>query len=148
MKRNIEYIVMERRASYGGYSGYTLVSLLLINRRQLPPGSTEPKMMSERGRGVLQVMGIYGPYYTGTTDRCEYSRNIDKIRERARDLNAALLDPDTVRQVLFPLIEHGDIKLTDLTEENQVLWDKYQSLVVRMPSFGNPFSETNGEAAH
>jgi hypothetical protein len=80
-----KYIVMHRAAKMPNtcMGQYRRVAVVEVD------GDSEPKMISERARGVVRIIKTWERLNVGTTDRCAFHRAMAEAREMAGRLNNA-----------------------------------------------------------
>ena len=88
---NTEYIVQtasECMPSTCRFGEYRRVAVLEVDPQVLEAhGYDEPRMISERARGVVRVVKTWDRLNVGTTERCAYRRALVEARELADELN-------------------------------------------------------------
>ena len=55
---------------------------------QVESADTEPAMISERARGVIQIVATWEKLNVGKTDRCAYAKALKEAEEMLADLTA------------------------------------------------------------
>lgn len=85
--RMSKFIVMEAASATpaswkwsGGPRGYRKVAVVETD-------GTQPKMISERAKGVVRIVKVWDRLFQGTTVRCEYERAIVQAYALADQLN-------------------------------------------------------------
>jgi len=87
-------IVMNNSANVGGAAAkwnrgeYRHIALVLIDTDALPEGCEEPRMISERARGVIEILDSRYGIYVGTTSRSYGYRILRDYCLAAYDYNA------------------------------------------------------------
>lgn len=88
-----EYIVMTRAACMPGHcwGKYGRVAVVEVDPAQLRPGDYEPRMISDRARGVVEIVKTWERRNIGTTDQCAFNRVVAEAEELAERLATALI---------------------------------------------------------
>ncbi len=78
MVGNTDTIIMTRRAkmpmSCMGGGDYYRIAVVEIDRSQLRDGDVEPRMISQRARGVVRIVETWERMYRGSTERCAFAQ--------------------------------------------------------------------------
>lgn len=92
MKPTNQFVVMSRRPKLFGKArtygkGYRKFALCEIDPAALPPGATEPRMISERARGMIRIIRCRSLFY-GEGKRSEGAAYLAGLRKQCALLNA------------------------------------------------------------
>lgn len=75
-------------------SSYRRVAVMKVDLDQLPAGRDEPTMISERARGVIEIVQLWEKLYNGKTERCSFARALREAEELADRLNVFSKTPE------------------------------------------------------
>jgi len=56
---------------------------------ELETPDSEPKMISERARGIKRIVALWDRCFWGKTERCEFNKALREAEKMAAELNAA-----------------------------------------------------------
>lgn len=68
---------------------YRKIALVIIDRTELPEGATQPRMISERARGVVEIMEEHDRIHIGRTAKSAGVQLLNELRAQAQAWNAA-----------------------------------------------------------
>ena len=80
-----EYIIMTATAKMPAsnrFGSYGKVALCEVQKGQ------QPKMISERARGMVRIVDLRDRLFWGSTPRCAFQKALNELTARAAQLNA------------------------------------------------------------